>query len=122
MEGLRGFRSAATLHGAARAVRVQLGLARRLAVSRRETVRLRATADGDIVLLSTSDSILAVAGVGTGGDLRLDSIRVRPSTMRFNARGQAAPGSIYLYRNARAVRLVCNFLGRVRQETFRVDQ
>jgi hypothetical protein len=61
-----------------------------------------------------------VSSVGRSGDVALDSIRLRPATLRFNARGQAAPGSVYLYRRDRGVRLVSNFLGRIRQENFRL--
>ncbi len=118
--GLRRFRESSSLHAAARAARSQLALARSLAVGRRETVRMRANAAGDLILLDPADSVLAVSSVGRSGDVALDSIRLRPATLRFNARGQAAPGSVYLYRRDRGVRLVSNFLGRIRQENFRL--
>jgi len=53
--------------------------------------------------------------------LGVDSARLRPSVMRFNARGQAAPGSLYLYRGRRVVRIVCNFLGRLRVERYEMS-
>jgi hypothetical protein len=59
---------------------------------------------------------LALAGPDA---LPVDSLRVRPATLRFNARGQAAPGSVYLYRGRRSIRIVCNFLGRLRIEAVR---
>jgi prepilin-type N-terminal cleavage/methylation domain-containing protein len=117
--GFRRFREAAGLHAAGRTVRVQLDLARRLAVTRRETVRMQATPTGDLVLLTPSDSPLAIVHVGRSGDLHVDSVRLRPRALRFNARGQAAPGSVYLFRGRRGIRLVSNFLGRVRQEPLR---
>ncbi|MFW6193741.1 MAG: hypothetical protein ACOC83_09675, partial [Gemmatimonadota bacterium] len=52
------------------------------------------------------------------GTFDLDSARLRPSVLRFNARGQASPGSLYLYRKRRGVRVVSNFIGRVRVERF----
>lgn len=119
LSGFRRWRDSASLHAATRSVRAHLVLARSLAVSRRQTVRVRATSDGDLVLLDPADSILARATVGRAGDTTLDSVRVRPSMLRFNSRGQAAPGSVYLYARGRSVRLVCNFLGRVRQEPVR---
>ncbi|MFQ5890058.1 MAG: GspH/FimT family pseudopilin [Gemmatimonadota bacterium] len=118
VQGYRRYAAAAALDGAADLVRSHLGLARMVAVARRETMRVRASPLGDLLLLDPRDSVVAVAPVGRGGPLALDSLRVRPATLRFNARGQAAPGSVYLYRGRRGVRLVSNFLGRVRRETF----
>lgn len=117
VEGYRRLASAAALHGAADAVRGQLGLARARAVMRRETVRVT-LADGDLVVLDASDRVVSRTPLGRGGPLALDSARVRPATIRFNERGQGAPGSVYLYRGRRGVRLVSNFLGRVRRESF----
>ena len=113
--GMRRYRSAAALHGAARAVSGQLALGRTLAVSRREAVRFRQDA-GELLLLAADGTPLARLGVGRDTDLRIDSVRVRPGTIRFNARGHAGAGSVYLWRDDRGLRLVCNFLGRVRRE------
>lgn len=110
---------ALSLHRSADLARGHLARARLLAVARRETVRVRAGPDGTLLLLDGSDGLLAATPVQGQGLLRLDSVSVRPATLRFNARGQAAPGSVYLYRGSRGVRLVCNFLGRVRRETIR---
>jgi hypothetical protein len=68
-------------------------------------------------LIDPSGRRLARVPVGPGSDLQMDSIRVRPPTLRFNSRGQAAPGSIYLYLGVRTVRIVSNFLGRLRVES-----
>lgn len=57
-----------------------------------------------------------LAGGGLGA---LDSVRIRPAAIRFNARGQGSAGSIYLYRGRRGVRVLSNFVGRVRKSRFR---
>lgn len=93
--------------------------ARLAAVARREKVRVRAGPGATLVLEDAEGSLLAATGL-EAGLLRLDSVRIRPSTLRFNARGQAAPGSLYLYHGKRGVRVVVNFLGRVRRESFRL--
>lgn len=113
--GIRRHRAAAALQGAARAVSRQLALGRTLAVSRRESVRFRQGPD-ELLLLAADGSPLARLGVGRETDLRVDSVRIRPGTIRFNPRGHAGAGSVYLWRDGRGIRLVCNFLGRVRQE------
>ncbi len=115
---LRAYREAVSLDAATRAVRVHLGLARATAVGRREVVRLRLSPDADLWLLDSAGGVLSTVPLGTGGAFVPDSVRLRPSTLRFNPRGQAAPASIYLYRGKRGVRLVSNFLGRVREERF----
>jgi Tfp pilus assembly protein FimT len=115
--GLQRVRQTFRLHAASRSVWSHLALARTLALGRRETVRVREGPGGDLVLLDESGFPLASAAVGPASDLRVDSIRVRPSSLRFNARGQAAPGSIYLYLGDRVVRVVSNFIGRIRVET-----
>lgn len=113
--GLRRYRSAAALGGAAVAVSRHIALGRTLAVSRRETIRLQA-GPHDLVLLAPDGGRLARLEVGKDTELPVDSIRVRPATIRFNARGHAGAGSVYLWLDGRGVRLVCNFLGRVRRE------
>lgn len=111
--GFRQFREAAALRAAARQVVAQLTLARRLAVDRRETVRFR-SGSGEVAVLAPDGRILARIPLGGPDRLPVDSIRVLPSMLRFNLRGQAAPGSVYLYRGRRSIRIVCNFLGRLR--------
>lgn len=111
--GVRGLRDAASLRAAARQVVAQLTLARRLAVDRREIVRFR-DGGGEAALFGEDGRVLARLALDGPDRLPVDSIRIRPSTLRFNARGQAAPGSVYLYRGQRSIRIVCNFLGRLR--------
>jgi len=111
--GFRQLREASALRAAARQVASQLTLARRLAVDRRETIRFRAGA-GEAALSAPDGRILVRIALRGADRLPVDSIRVRPSTLRFNPRGQAAPGSVYLYRGRRSIRIVCNFLGRLR--------
>jgi len=117
--GFRNLRDATSMAAATWSVRNQLALARSLAIARREKTRVRLDSWGNLVVVDESGQRLAIVTVGAGSDLPVDSLRVRPSTLRFNARGQAAPGSVYLYRGDRKVRIVSNFLGRLRIETFR---
>jgi prepilin-type N-terminal cleavage/methylation domain-containing protein len=114
--GLRAVRDAAALEGAARSVTRQLMLGRSLAIARRAPIRLRA-GPSDLGLYSVDGTRLASLSIGPAGELPVDSVDVRPATIRFNARGHAGAGSIYLWKGRRGVRLVCNFLGRVRRET-----
>lgn len=118
--GVAGLAEGASLDRSAALARAHLGRARVLAVSRRETLRVRVGAAAELLLLDGRDSLLAAADLSGPGFLGLDSVRLRPRTLRFNARGQAAPGSLYLYRGRRAVRLVSNFVGRVRREDLRL--
>ena len=114
----RAYREVVSLDAATRAVRTQLGRARATAVGRREVIRLRLSPEADLLMLDSGGTVLSAAPIGFGGPFPPDSVRLRPATLRFNARGQAAPASIYLYRGERGVRLVSNFLGRVREERF----
>ena len=117
--GMRNFREASSMRSASWSVRNHMAMARSLAIARREKIRMRMDSAGDLVVLSPSGERLAAASVGPKGDLPIDSMRVRPTTLRFNSRGHAAPGSIYLYRGDRIVRIVSNFLGRLRVESYR---
>jgi len=119
--GFSGFsrlRDAQALRSATWEVRQQLSFARRAAISRRETIRFRQI--GDRLVLQSPDGrdLMSIALSGVD-HLPVDSVQIRPATFRFNARGQAAPGSVYLYRGKRSVRIVCNFLGRLRVEPVR---
>lgn len=116
-EGFRRYRDAVSLDRAAAAVRGRLAQARMLGVARRGVVELRVTANGALELRDPDDEVVGVTPL-VGGTFDLDSARLRPSVLRFNSRGQAAPGSLYLYREDRGVRVVSNFLGRVRVERF----
>ncbi|TFG63031.1 MAG: prepilin-type N-terminal cleavage/methylation domain-containing protein, partial [Gemmatimonadales bacterium] len=116
--GYDGLREAQALRSATWEVRAQLSFARRAAVTRRETIRFRQT--GDQLVLEASDGSALTSIALSGVDrLPVDSIQLRPATFRFNARGQAAPGSVYLFKGDRSVRIVCNFLGRLRVEPVR---
>ena len=115
-EGLRRYNGAVALERAGDAARSRLGHARMLGVTRRAVVTVRIEAPGTMVLREPDGSVAGVTPLA--GPFGLDSLRLRPSVLRFNARGQASPGSLYLYRERRGVRLVSNFVGRVRVERF----
>jgi prepilin-type N-terminal cleavage/methylation domain-containing protein len=117
--GFRSLRDATSMRAATWSVRNHLALARSLAIARREKIGVRRDASGHLVLVAASGETLMTAAVGPAADLSIDSLRVRPSTLRFNARGLAAPGSVYLYLDDRVVRVVSNFLGRLRIEASR---
>lgn len=115
-EGFRRLADAVALHGAAGAVRGQIGLARARAVMQRSTVRVGLSPEGEVVVWDPDGRAVSRVALRRG-PLALDSARLRPATLRFNQRGQAAPGSVWLYRGRRGVRVVTNFLGRVRRES-----
>lgn len=112
----RAHRDATDLRGGVRVAREALGTARLAATARRSVVRLRVVGAATLVLSDPEGEPIRRWSLGRPGTFRLDSVRLRPSTLRFNSRGQAAPGSVYLYRGDAGVRLVINFLGRVREE------
>ena len=116
--GVSALREASALGAAARQVSAQLTLARRLAVGRRERIRFGRGPDA-LVITDPAGRVLARLNLSRPDGLPVDSVRIRPSSLRFNARGHAAPGSVYLYRGRRSVRIVCNFLGRLRIEPVR---
>lgn len=115
----RAYRRATVLRASRGAVVAFLARARLAAVSRREVLRLRIGPDGDLTLRAPDGELLDRLPLTTG-DLALDSVRLAPRTLRFNPRGQGAPGSAYLFAGERGVRVVCNFLGRLRVERFRL--
>ncbi len=116
LSGFRAMVDASALATAARVTRDHVQRARAVAIYRRGSVRVRELTPGELWLLDDQDSALAVLSLTGPEAARVDSLRVRPASLRFNSRGQAAPGSIYLYRGRRGVRLVVNFLGRIRVE------
>ena len=118
--GFRSFADSAAIAGAARSVREHVIRARSTAIYRRERVRLRQSPTADLTLRDDRDSVLATLSLARTGPFAIDSVRIRPATLRFNSRGQAAPGSIYLYRAKKGVRVVVNFLGRVRVQRFTI--
>lgn len=112
----RAHREATDLRGGVRVAREALATARLAATAGRRVVRLQVEGAATLVLTDPGGSVVRRWSLGPHGTFRLDSVRLRPSTLRFNSRGQAAPGSVYLYRGDAGVRLVINFLGRVREE------
>ena len=118
ISGFVGLRESAALQVSTRVIRHQLTLARRAAVNGRQTVRFRNTS-GQLVLETLTGTVLAATSLTGVDPLPVDSVVLRPASLRFNARGQAAPGSVYLFRGNRSVRIVCNFLGRIRTEPVR---
>lgn len=108
----------------------RFGLARaaRLAEAQLVRARLHALAShvpADVTIAGTwlevaqrGGPTLSRVDLAAHGFGRLDSVRLRPATIRFNARGHGSPGSVYLYRGRRGIRLVSNFVGRVRAVPF----
>ena len=106
-----------SLTRAARVAESQLALARlhAMATHAPTTVTLAGTR---LEVSRRGGSLLSRVDLGRHALGRLDSVRLQPSTLRFNARGHGASGSVYLYRGERGIRLVSNFLGRVRSVPF----
>lgn len=109
--------------------RFRLSRAARLTAAHVSRARLHAIAAHDPVVIGLNGSTLEIAS-GTGAvisrlDLSpsglglVDSVRIRPAILRFNPRGHGSSGSLYLYRGRRGVRVVSNFVGRVRTLRFR---
>lgn len=115
--GLESYRRAVILDRAAESARGAMGLARMLAITRREVVRLDLRPGGRLYLRTRDGRALERIDL-VDDPTALDSARLRPWWMRYNPRGQASPGSLYLYADDRGVRVVCNFIGRVRIERF----
>lgn len=88
------------------------------ALAQREMLEVRLVRGDRLVTRDRSGLTLSSVDLRAGGVLRLDSIRIRPAVIRYNARGQGSPGSLYLYRGRRGVRVVSNFVGRVRRKGF----
>lgn len=119
LPGLRQLRKTIALERAESSCRARLAQARMLAIARRGIVRIRVTTDGQLTLEDPEGGIVSRTRL-LDGPFRVDSVRLRPATLRYNSRGQAGPGSLYLYRGNRGVRIVSNFLGRLRIERFRI--
>ncbi len=105
-----------SLARSAEIARGHLARARLTALARRARVEVRLGRSNRLLLLDAGGNRIAEADVGGDGLLALDSLSIRPTSIRYNARGQGSPGSLYLYRGDRGVRLVSNFLGRVRKQ------
>lgn len=119
VSGWRQLRETIALDRAESACRGRLAQARMMAIARRGVVRIRTSPRGELTLEDPDGRIVSRTALLTGR-FRVDSVRLRPSTLRYNSRGQAGPGSLYLYRGDRGVRIVSNFLGRLRIERFRL--
>ena len=113
----RGPLDAFSLTRAARVAESQLALARLHAVATHAPTAVT-LAGTRLEVSRRGGSLLSRVDLGGHGLGRLDSVRLQPSTLRFNARGHGSSGSIYLYRGERGIRLVSNFLGRVRAVPF----
>jgi len=111
---LRSWLDGISLDRSAQLAISHLNRARMSAVSRRATLRVRVSGPGEILLLAPDGSRISSTRLAGDGLARLDSIRLRPTTLRYNARGQASAGSLYLYKGDRGVRIVSNFVGRLR--------
>ena len=106
-----------SLTRAARVAESQLALARLHAVATHAPTAVT-LAGTRLEVSRRGGSLLSRVDLGRHALGRIDSVRLQPSTLRFNARGHGSPGSIYLYRGERGIRLVSNFLGRVRAVPF----
>lgn len=104
---------------AARLTERQLANARILAVARRDRIRLRVVGGGTLESLDGAGTIVDRRVLAGGRPGLVDSVTIRPASIRFNPRGHGAAGSIYLYRNGRGIRVISNFVGRIRRHSFR---
>ncbi len=104
---------------AARLAESQLMRARLHAVANHAPTEVR-TAGKSIEVALRGGRVLSRVDLGGAGFVRLDSIRIRPQKLRYNSRGHGSIGSIYLYRGRHGIRLVSNFVGRVRVVRLRV--
>jgi hypothetical protein len=108
-----------SLSRAARLTTTQMIEARLLAVGRRDRIRVRVVGSGTLETVDGAGAIIdrrVLAGPSPG---LVDSVRIRPNAIRYNPRGHGAAGSIYLYRNGLGIRVISNFVGRIRRHGFR---
>lgn len=119
-----GYLRVSALESAARTGRAALARARMEAVQRAGRVRVRRERRDPprLVLRDEDEKVVARFTLGPASGFGLDSAELRRSTLSFNGRGQAAPGSLYLFQGRRGVRLVVNFIGRVRREDFALPE
>lgn len=106
-----------SLTRAARVAESQLTLARLHAVATHVPTAVT-LAETRLEVSRSGGALLSRVDLGRHTLGRLDSLRLQPSTLRFNARGHGSPGSVYLYRGERGIRLVSNFVGQVRAVPF----
>lgn len=110
---------ALSLHRSADLAHGHLVRARLEALARREKVAVWSRGPGRLLLVGAAGRTLAEVDLGGEGLLALDSLRLRPSVIRYNPRGHGSAGTVTLYRGHRGIRLVVNFVGRVRRHAFR---
>lgn len=106
----------------ARAARLTEGVltrARLTAISRRHTLRVRAGTGFSLETVDQAGTIVSRVDLSASGIRAIDSLRIRPATLRYNPRGQGSAGSVYLFRGRRGIRVVSNFVGRIRRHGFR---
>lgn len=108
-----------SLSRAARITERHLSGVRLRAMAHREKLHVRVISPGTLETVDAAGNVLARRDLAGPGTRYVDSVRVRPKALRFNSRGQGAAGSIYLYRGDRGIRIVSNFVGRVRRHSFR---
>ena len=113
--GWRHWMRQSPLERAAEVARGELTRARSVAVGRRIVARVSVSERGELVLADDAGRRLRATPF-RARPFRLDSLRLRPPTLRINARGQGSAGSLYLYRGGRGIRIVVNFIGRIRLE------
>jgi len=89
------------------------------AIARRERLRVRVAAPGTLETLDVTGVVIDRRELAGPDHRYVDSVAIRPRTLGYNSRGHGAAGSVYLYRGDRAIRVVSNFVGRVRRHTFR---
>lgn len=118
---LHDLRRWAGLEAAARVGAAALTRARMEAVHRGEAIRVRREGRHPpaLILRDRDGRRIDRYVLGPDSGAGLDSAVLRRSTLSFNPRGHAAPGSLYLYQGDRGVRLVVNFIGRLRREPIR---
>jgi len=108
-----------SLARAARLAEGTLTRARLTAIAHRRPLLVRARPGGVLETVDRAGTVLARLDLSASGIRAIDSLRVRPAAVRYNARGHGSAGSIYLYRGRRGIRVVSNFIGRLRRHSFR---
>jgi hypothetical protein len=89
------------------------------AVASRERLRVRVIPPGTLVTLDEADLVVDRLELSGPRNRFVDSVRIRPRTIGYNSRGHGSAGSLYLYRGDRGIRVVSNFVGRIRRHSFR---
>jgi len=104
---------------AARLTERHLSGARLNALAHRRPLEVRLAGGRVLETVDRAGHVVARLDLRESGLRPLDSVRVRPSRIRYNARGHGSAGSVYLYRGHRGERVVSNFIGRIRRHAFR---